>query len=239
MWPGGAEAKHKGRDTPKDTPPDPNTETLTSSLDDLVASLREQMAADPNTEALTAALAAKDQTIELLKQQLEAQTRANDENHRIIGALTERLALPSPETREDAAYDVKTADRAERRYGGRLGGAHGRTSSLVVTVVAGVVAVGWQLVSVLCSANSARAQITHNSRGSPTVASRNCLLRFLATEETTVGTIVPKPPRIPAPIRRNGDLPVDLATVNFREFLFHALRCIRVGCAMGGRLGSG
>jgi ABC-type transporter Mla subunit MlaD len=99
MWPGGAEAKHKGRDTPKDTPPDPNTETLTSSLDDLVASLREQMAADPNTEALTAALAAKDETIELLKQQLEAQTRANDENHRIIGALTERLALPSPETR--------------------------------------------------------------------------------------------------------------------------------------------
>ena len=113
MWPGGAEAKHKGRDTPKDTPPDPNTETLTSSLDDLVASLREQMAADPNTEALTAALAAKDETIELLKQQLEAQTRANDENHRIIGALTERLALPSPETREDAAYDVETADRAE------------------------------------------------------------------------------------------------------------------------------
>ena len=54
MWPGGAEAKHKGRDTPKDVPPDPNTETLTSSLDDLVASLREQMAADPNTEALTA-----------------------------------------------------------------------------------------------------------------------------------------------------------------------------------------
>ena len=154
MWPGGAEAKHKGRDTP----PDPNTETLTSSLDDLVASLREQMAADPNTEALTAALAAKDQTIELLKQQLEAQTRANDENHRIIGALTERLALPSPETREDAAYDVETADRTEEnRYGGRLGGAHGRTSSLVVTAVAGVVAVGWQLVSVLCSANSARA----------------------------------------------------------------------------------
>ena len=67
------------------------------------------MAADPNTEALTAALAAKDETIELLKQQLEAQTRANDENHRIIGALTERLALPSPETREDAAYDVESA----------------------------------------------------------------------------------------------------------------------------------
>ena len=115
MWPGGAEAKHKGRDTPKDTPPDPNTETLTSSLDDLVASLREQMAADPNTEALTAALAAKDETIELLKQQLEAQTRANDENRRIIGALTERLALPSPETSEDAAYDVETADRTGRR----------------------------------------------------------------------------------------------------------------------------
>ena len=113
MWPGGAEAKHKGRDTPKDTPPDPNTETLTSSLDDLVASLREQMAADPNTEALTAALAAKDETIELLKQQLEAQTRANDENHRIIGALTERLALPSPETREDAAYDVNGGPRRD------------------------------------------------------------------------------------------------------------------------------
>ena len=72
------------------------------------------MAADPNTEALTAALAAKDETIELLKQQREAQTRANDENHRIIGALTERLALPSPETREDAAYDVETADRTGR-----------------------------------------------------------------------------------------------------------------------------
>jgi hypothetical protein len=77
------------------------------------------MAADPNTEALTVALAAKDETIELLKQQLEAQTRANDENHRIIGAL-----------RPNAW-----------RY---------RPRRLVVTAVA----VGWQLVSVLCSANT-------------------------------------------------------------------------------------
>lgn len=65
---------------------------------------------DPNTEALTSALAAKDETIALLKQQLEAQTRANDENRRIIAALTERLALPPPETSDTPTYDVETAD---------------------------------------------------------------------------------------------------------------------------------
>ncbi len=68
---------------------------------------------DPHTEALTSALAAKDQTIEVLRQQLEAQTRANDENRRIIGALTERLALPSPETSDTPTYDVETADRTD------------------------------------------------------------------------------------------------------------------------------
>ena len=47
----------------------------------------------------------------------------------------------------------------------RHNGAYRRTSSVVVRAVAGVVALGWQLVSVLCLMNSARsAQISHNSR---------------------------------------------------------------------------
>jgi excisionase family DNA binding protein len=99
----GAVPSAPGADTTTDT------ETLTSVLEALVASSREQMATDPNTEALASALAAKDETIALLKQQLEAQTRANDENRRIIGALTERLALPPPETSDTPTYDVETA----------------------------------------------------------------------------------------------------------------------------------
>jgi len=43
-----------------------------------------------------------------LERQLEAQTRANDENRRIIGALTERLALPPAETRDTGAQSAAT-----------------------------------------------------------------------------------------------------------------------------------
>jgi hypothetical protein len=48
-----------------------------------------------------------------LKGQLEVQTRANEElirSLRLLNERLERLALPSPETPEDAAYDVEVED---------------------------------------------------------------------------------------------------------------------------------
>jgi len=61
-------------------------------------------------DALRSVLEAKDETIAALRDQLEAQTRANDENRRIIGALTERLALPAPERSDPGAQDAATVD---------------------------------------------------------------------------------------------------------------------------------
>jgi hypothetical protein len=60
-----------------------------------------------------ALISAKNETIELLKGQLEVQTRANEElirSLRLLNERLERLALPSPETPEDAAYDVEVED---------------------------------------------------------------------------------------------------------------------------------
>jgi excisionase family DNA binding protein len=58
-------------------------------------------------------ISAKDETIHILTQQLEAERRANEENRRIIAALTSRI--PAIEAPPDEREDAETArDEPER-----------------------------------------------------------------------------------------------------------------------------
>jgi excisionase family DNA binding protein len=62
-----------------------------------------------------ALISAKDETIALLREQLEAERRANEENRRIIAALTQRVpALEPPGAPESA---VEEPEREEPRSG--------------------------------------------------------------------------------------------------------------------------
>jgi hypothetical protein len=80
------------------------------------------------------------------------------------------------------------------------------------------------LVAVLCLANSARGRrFFKNSRGSPTVASCNRLLRFLAPFVATWRSYGDGCPDGQGHPPLSGAAAGELATVNFREFLFHAL----------------
>jgi hypothetical protein len=62
-------------------------------------------------------------------------------------------STPTQTPQDHGARPVASLTAPYRRHNG----AYRRTSSVVVTAVAGVVALGWQLVSVLCLTNSARS----------------------------------------------------------------------------------
>jgi hypothetical protein len=58
-------------------------------------------------------ISAKDETIHILTQQLEAERRANEENRRIIAALTSRIpAIEAPPDEREAAETAR--DEPER-----------------------------------------------------------------------------------------------------------------------------
>ena len=59
----------------------------------------------------TALISAKDETIALLREQLEAERRANEENRRIIAALTQRVpALEPPGGAESVGEEPEMAE---------------------------------------------------------------------------------------------------------------------------------
>jgi excisionase family DNA binding protein len=62
-------------------------------------------------------ISAKDETIHILTQQLEAERRANEENRRIIAALTSRIpAIEAPPDEREAAETARDEpERAETR----------------------------------------------------------------------------------------------------------------------------
>jgi len=76
---------------------------------------------------------AKDETISMLREQLEAERDANRENRRIIAGLLNRIPeLESGERREDHAHRDATADgRVTTRRGGRRAGERRRAAVVV------------------------------------------------------------------------------------------------------------
>jgi excisionase family DNA binding protein len=58
-------------------------------------------------------ISAKDETIHILTQQLEAERRANEENRRIIAALTSRI--PALEAPQEATGGAETAEEEPER----------------------------------------------------------------------------------------------------------------------------
>jgi hypothetical protein len=78
---------------------DPSTSGLDESVDE---------SKDESTVEAGALISAKDDLIATLREQLQAERRANEENRRIIAALTQRIPeLPAPRGDESLSYEPR------------------------------------------------------------------------------------------------------------------------------------